>query len=88
MGFFYALFVISYLVIFYDKTLSVLVYYWIFLYLTKLTFINNYYIYLKIGNMKNNSNKHTFHIPVMGTGFTIDTPIKVAPSPTKNLDAQ
>lgn len=22
--------------------------------------------------------KHTFHIPVMGTGFTIDTPIKVA----------
>lgn len=23
-------------------------------------------------------NKHTFHIPVMGTGFTIDTPIKVA----------
>ena len=28
--------------------------------------------------MKNNSNKHTFHIPVMGTGFTIDTPIKVA----------
>jgi hypothetical protein len=23
-------------------------------------------------------NNHTFHIPVMGTGFTIDTPIKVA----------
>lgn len=23
--------------------------------------------------------KHTFHIPVMGIGFTIDTPIKVAP---------
>ena len=23
-------------------------------------------------------NKHTFHIPVMGTGFTIDTPLKVA----------
>ena len=22
--------------------------------------------------------KHTFHIPVMGTGFTIDSPIKVA----------
>lgn len=22
---------------------------------------------------------HTFHIPVMGTGFTIDTPVKVAP---------
>ena len=21
---------------------------------------------------------HTFHIPVMGTGFTIDTPLKVA----------
>ena len=24
------------------------------------------------------SNKHTFHIPVMGIGFTIDTPLKVA----------
>jgi len=24
-------------------------------------------------------NMHTFHIPVMGTGFSIDTPIKVAP---------
>ncbi len=23
-------------------------------------------------------NKHTFHIPVMGTAFTIDSPIKVA----------
>lgn len=23
--------------------------------------------------------KHTFHIPVMGTGFTLDTPLKVAP---------
>mgnify|MGYP000577563851 FL=1 len=23
--------------------------------------------------------KHTFHIPVMGIGFTIDTPLKVAP---------
>ena len=23
-------------------------------------------------------NSHTFHIPVMGIGFTIDTPIKVA----------
>ncbi len=22
--------------------------------------------------------KHTFHIPVMGTGFTLDTPLKVA----------
>ena len=22
---------------------------------------------------------HSFHIPVMGTGFTIDTPIRVAP---------
>ena len=21
---------------------------------------------------------HTFHIPVMGTGFTVDTPLKVA----------
>ncbi len=28
--------------------------------------------------MKENTKKHTFHIPVMGTGFTIDTPIKVA----------
>lgn len=28
--------------------------------------------------MNKNINKHTFHIPVMGTGFTIDTPIKVA----------
>lgn len=26
----------------------------------------------------NNSTAHTFHIPVMGLGFTIDTPIKVA----------
>lgn len=26
----------------------------------------------------NNSTSHTFHIPVMGLGFTIDTPIKVA----------
>ncbi len=25
------------------------------------------------------STKHTFHIPVMGTGFTLDTPLKVAP---------
>ncbi len=25
-----------------------------------------------------NKTKHTFHIPVMGTGFTIDTPFKVA----------
>jgi hypothetical protein len=23
-------------------------------------------------------NHHTFHIPVMGIGFTIDTPVKVA----------
>ena len=23
-------------------------------------------------------NKHTFHIPVMGIGFTIDTPLKVS----------
>ncbi|MBK8944936.1 MAG: hypothetical protein IPM32_06630 [Ignavibacteriae bacterium] len=28
--------------------------------------------------MKENKIKHTFHIPVMGTGFTIDTPFKVA----------
>lgn len=28
--------------------------------------------------MDKNINKHTFHIPVMGTGFTIDTPVKVA----------
>jgi len=28
--------------------------------------------------MSTEKNKHTFHIPVMGTGFTIDTPIKVA----------
>ncbi len=27
----------------------------------------------------NNFRAHTFHIPVMGTGFTIDTPIRVAP---------
>lgn len=26
-----------------------------------------------------NQNLHTFHIPVMGIGFTIDTPLKVAP---------
>ncbi len=31
-----------------------------------------------MGNMKKQENKHTFHIPVMGTGFTIDTPVKVA----------
>ena len=23
-------------------------------------------------------NRHSFHIPVMGIGFTVDTPIKVA----------
>lgn len=28
--------------------------------------------------MRNSSKVHTFHIPVMGTGFTIDTPIRVA----------
>ncbi len=28
--------------------------------------------------MKDNCNKHTFHIPVMGIGYTIDTPIRVA----------
>ena len=30
--------------------------------------------------MSNNNNvsAHTFHIPVMGTGFTIDTPLRVA----------
>src|SRR5690606_31105106 len=26
----------------------------------------------------NEANQHTFHIPVMGLGFTIDTPLKVA----------
>src|SRR5690606_20490760 len=26
----------------------------------------------------NDTNQHTFHIPVMGLGFTIDTPLKVA----------
>src|SRR3989338_7222171 len=26
----------------------------------------------------NTKNPHTFHIPVMGTGFSIDTPVKVA----------
>ena len=31
-----------------------------------------------MGYMENEGNKHTFHIPVMGTGFTIDTPVKVA----------
>ena len=25
-----------------------------------------------------NNTEHTFHIPVMGLGFTIDTPVKVA----------
>jgi len=29
--------------------------------------------------MKNTSDIHNFHIPVMGIGFTIDTPAKVAP---------
>lgn len=28
--------------------------------------------------LKNACSPHTFHIPVMGTGFTIDTPLKVA----------
>lgn len=28
--------------------------------------------------MNKNSSPHSFHIPVMGTGYTIDTPIKVA----------
>lgn len=26
----------------------------------------------------NNTSEHTFHIPVMGLGYTIDTPVKVA----------
>ena len=26
----------------------------------------------------NNNSKHSFHIPIMGLGFTIDTPVKVA----------
>ena len=25
-----------------------------------------------------NKNQHTFHVPVMGLGFTIDTPVRVA----------
>ncbi len=29
-------------------------------------------------NYKNKEKPHTFHIPVMGTGFSIDTPLKVA----------
>jgi hypothetical protein len=29
--------------------------------------------------MTSQTNAHTFHIPVMGTGFSIDTPVKVAP---------
>lgn len=29
--------------------------------------------------MEKENPMHTFHIPVMGTGFTIDTPVKVAP---------
>ena len=29
-------------------------------------------------NSKTNKSEHTFHIPVMGVAFTIDTPIKVA----------
>ncbi len=29
-------------------------------------------------NIKNDTRPHSFHIPVMGTGFTIDTPLKVA----------
>jgi len=28
--------------------------------------------------MENKTNAHTFHIPVMGIGFTVDTPVKVA----------
>ena len=26
----------------------------------------------------NNTNPHTFHIPVMGLGYTIDSPIKIS----------
>lgn len=29
--------------------------------------------------MKNNSSKHSFHIPVLGLSYSIDTPVKVAP---------
>lgn len=29
-------------------------------------------------NLKHRFSEHSFHIPVMGTGFTIDTPIKIA----------
>lgn len=38
-------------------------------------YLLNYFREISI--MKNKT-KHTFHIPVMGTGFTIDTPFKVA----------
>src|SRR3989338_1304363 len=30
------------------------------------------------GSMNSQQSLHTFHVPVMGIGFTIDTPIKVA----------
>ena len=28
--------------------------------------------------MNNNKSPHTFHVPVMGTGFTIESPLKLA----------
>ena len=31
-----------------------------------------------MNNFRESGNPHTFHIPVMGTGFTIDTPVHVA----------
>ncbi|MCK5126249.1 MAG: hypothetical protein KAR42_08325 [candidate division Zixibacteria bacterium] len=33
---------------------------------------------IKEHNLNNKENVHTFHIPVMGTGFTVDTSLKVA----------
>ena len=38
----------------------------------RIDFLRDYY------NMIHSNPAHTFHIPVMGTGYTIDTPIKVA----------
>src|SRR5210317_2136905 len=41
-------------------------------------FCHNITIYLCRSNIKNMKKAHSFHIPVMGIGFTIDTPLKVA----------
>lgn len=40
---------------------------------------NNRTLHYKYIIMTNNFSAHTFHIPVMGIGYTIDTPVKVAP---------